>query len=57
VGVAESLKMMQLLGNTPGEVVIIGIQPKEISWGMELSPDLAARVAEIVSIILEEINR
>jgi hydrogenase maturation protease len=57
VGVAESLKMIQLMGNTPGEVVIIGIQPKEICWGMELSPDLTARVAEIVSIVLEEINR
>lgn len=57
VGVAESLKMMQLTGNLPGEVIIIGVQPGEIGWGMELSPKLAARLPEIEKIILEEINR
>ncbi len=57
LGVVEELKMMTLLGNTPDEVVIIGVQPKQIEWGPELSPELAARVPEIVKIILEEIGR
>jgi hydrogenase maturation protease len=56
LGVPESLQMMQLMGNYPGEVIIIGIQPKEISWGMELTPELAARLPEIVTVVREVIS-
>jgi hydrogenase maturation protease len=54
LGLISSLKMMSLLGKTPPEVVIIGIQPKEIGWGMELSPELKEKVPEIVRVVLKE---
>jgi hydrogenase maturation protease len=54
LGLVSSLKTMSLLGKTPPEVVIIGIQPKEIAWGMELSPELKEKVPEIVKAVLKE---
>jgi hydrogenase maturation protease len=54
LGLVSSLKMMSLLGKTPPEVIIIGIQPKEIAWGMELSPELKEKVPEIVKAVLKE---
>jgi hydrogenase maturation protease len=54
LGLVSSLKTMSLLGKTPPEVIIIGIQPKEIAWGMELSPELKEKVPEIVRAVLKE---
>lgn len=57
LGLQQSLKTMRLLGNEPGEVVIIGIQPHIIDWGTELSPELAGRLQKIVDTVLKEIGR
>jgi hydrogenase maturation protease len=56
LGVAENLKLMALAGNEPSEAVIIGIEPKEIGWGTELSPGLRKRLPAIVRAVLKEIN-
>jgi len=56
VGVLQSLSMMRLLGDEPQEVVIIGVQPAEIDWGMELTARLQDKVPEIVRIVLAEIG-
>ncbi len=56
LGVEQSLKIMSLIGNEPEEIVIIGIEPKEIGWGTELSPELEQKVPEIVKVVLREIG-
>ena len=56
VDLLSNLRMMSLAGHTPKEVVIIGVQTKEIDWGTELSTELQDRIPEIVSVILEEIG-
>lgn len=56
LGVEQNLRLMSLTGNEPGEIVIIGIEPKEIDWGTELSPELQQKVPEIVRVILKEID-
>jgi Ni,Fe-hydrogenase maturation factor len=48
--------MMRLMGNLPAEVVIIGIEPKEIGWGITLSPEIEQKLAEITNIVLREIK-
>ncbi len=57
VGVLEVLEVARALGQCPPEVVVIGIQPKEISWGTELSPEVEASLPRVVSLVLEEIRR
>jgi len=56
MGVVQNLKLMSLSGNKPVEVVIIGIEPKEIEFGTELSPELKQKVPKIVEVVLKEMG-
>jgi len=56
VNLVSMLKTMRLLGRGPQETVIIGIQPKDMDWGTELSPELQESIPQIVNVVLEEIN-
>jgi hydrogenase maturation protease len=51
----DSLKLMRLWHNIDG-AVIIGIEPKDIGWGLELSPELQRVVPRIMDVILAELN-
>ncbi|MDD4858623.1 MAG: HyaD/HybD family hydrogenase maturation endopeptidase [Dehalococcoidales bacterium] len=55
-GVKESLQTMRLAKTAPAETVIIGVEPKEIDWGMELSPEVKEKLPEIVKAVLREIE-
>lgn len=57
LGVAENLKLMALSGNEPRETVIIGIEPKEIDWGTELSAELEKRLPALIKTVLKEIKK
>jgi len=56
MGVVENLNLMALSGNKPREIVIIGIEPGEIDFGTELSPELEKKLPNIIKIILKEIE-
>ena len=56
MGVEQNLRLMSLTGNEPRETVIIGIEPKEIGWGTELSPELQQKMPEIIKVVLREIG-
>ena len=51
----DNLMLMQLWHNV-GETVIIGIEPKDIDWGLELSPELQDKMPQIVDIVLSELS-
>jgi hydrogenase maturation protease len=55
VGLVDSLMLMQLWHNI-GEAVIIGVEPREINWGLELSPELQEKMPQIIDAILSELN-
>jgi hydrogenase maturation protease len=55
MGLADNLMLTKLVHNV-GETVIIGIEPKEIDWGLELSPELQERIPQIIELILAELN-
>jgi hydrogenase maturation protease len=56
LGVPQNLRLMLLSGSEPSDVVIIGIEPKEINWGIELSPELETKIPEIIAVVLKEIR-
>ena len=56
MGVVENLNLMTFTGNKPKELIIIGIEPAEIDWGMELSPKLKERLPKIIEVVLKEIK-
>ena len=51
-----SLRLMESLGNSPKETVIIGVEPKEIALGLELSSELEQKVPSVIKVVLEEIE-
>jgi len=55
VGLMESFMLMQLYHKI-SEAVIIGVEPKEINWGLELSPELQGKMPQIIDTILAELN-
>jgi hydrogenase maturation protease len=56
LGVEQNLKLMALMRSEPSEIVIIGVEPKEIGWGTELSPELQPAIPKIVEVVLKEID-
>ena len=55
ISLIDSLKLMQLWHKID-EAVIIGIEPKDLGWGLELSPELRERIPRIIDAILAELN-
>jgi len=55
MGLADNLMLMQLWHNI-GETVIIGIEPKDINWGLDLSPELQGKMSKIIDTVLLELN-
>lgn len=57
LNLVEALAYSEILGHRP-QAVIIGVEPQDISpWGMELTAIVEARVAELCSRVLAEIER
>ena len=55
MSIVDSLKLAQLWQNID-ETVIIGIEPRELTWGLELSPDLQQKMPQIIEAVLGELN-
>lgn len=56
VGLLDAVQMAKALGTEP-EVVIIGVQPKLLDWGLEPTDELRAKVPEIIELVLQEIEK
>jgi len=59
MGLVDDLMLMQLWHPDEigiGDAVIIGVEPKEIDWGLELSPELRVKIPQIIDAILVELN-
>jgi len=56
VSFLDCLWMLERLGQGPGEVVIIGVEPEDIGWGLQLSATLQQRVPQIIRTVLSEIG-
>ncbi len=52
----ENLWLMERFSQKPGEVIIIGVEPEDMSLGLELSERLQERLPRIIEIVLEEIG-
>lgn len=56
IGVLDSLKTMALFNRQPKSTVIVGIEPKTIDFGLDLSPEVEEKLPEIVNLVLKEIE-
>ena len=53
VNLLRTFRRCGFQGRMP-EIVIIGIEPKEIDWGIALSPEVAACLPRVIEIVQEE---
>jgi hydrogenase maturation protease len=52
----DALYMSEVMGNKPKETIVIGIEPKDMSDGIELSPEIEERIPEIIKVVMKELN-
>ena len=45
--------MAEALGCLPREVTIVGVQPKQLDWTMEMSPEVSRSLPGIVGAVLQ----
>ena len=55
ISLLDNLHLMSLFGQRLTDVVIIGIQPKDIDYGTELSAELAEKMPCIIEVIMNEV--
>jgi len=56
LGFSDLLNALYLLGQTPSEVVLLGVQPESTEWGVALSPSVAAALDDLLAAALAEIH-
>ena len=57
VGLLEVLSELEMIGRTPLDITIYGVEPKNLEWSLELSPEVAAIVTRVSEMVLEEIGK
>lgn len=55
VGISDVLATLNLHGLAPARTVLIGAQPESLALGMELTPTLAAKLPEMVEMLVAEL--
>ncbi len=53
INVPAVLKLMEAMGKTPPETVIIGMQPASLEDGLELSAEVAAALPRLLKYVLD----
>jgi hydrogenase maturation protease len=56
IGILEVLDLSGLIGKTP-YTTIIGVEPKSLEMGMELSPEIKAKIPRVTELILDELKK
>ena len=53
IGLLESLSMADKMGMKI-DTVVIGVEPKVLDWGMELSEEVKSRIPTVIEVVLKE---
>src|ERR1700733_13291448 len=55
LGFADLLVALELLGETPEEVVLFGVQPLSLEWATELTAPVRNALARLSDLVLEQL--
>ncbi len=55
LGLADVFRLAETLGERP-EIMVIGIEPKQIESGLELSPEIKDKIPLIIELVMGEIG-
>jgi hydrogenase maturation protease len=56
IGILEVLDLSELIGKTP-HTTVIGIEPKSLEMGMDLSPEIKTKIPKIIQLVLDELEK
>ena len=56
LGLIEALAAVEKMNCAPKEIVIIGVEPKQIDYSLELTEEVKQKVPAIINTVLEEIK-
>ena len=56
IGILEVINLSGLIGKTP-KTTVIGIEPKSLQMGLELSPEIKSKVPRIIELVFEELKQ
>jgi len=56
VGLLDALAVAERMNCAPKKVVVIGIEPGEVDYGLELTDEVKQRVPEVIGTVLKEIE-
>lgn len=56
LGIMVVLQDLALLEENTPSVVVIGVEPKEIDWGMELTPEVERSLPRVLELVKNEIG-
>jgi hydrogenase maturation protease len=56
IGILEVLDLSELIVKPP-YTTVIGVEPKSVEMGMELSPEIKAKIPRVIELILDELKK
>jgi hydrogenase maturation protease len=56
LGFADMLVALKLLGESPPELVVFGVQPLSTDWTAELTPSVAAALPALLDAVLQQLE-
>jgi hydrogenase maturation protease len=56
LGFADMMVALRLLGESPGEVILLGVQPGSTEWGAELTSDVARTLPTLIDCVIEQLE-
>jgi len=56
IGILEVIDLSGLIGKTP-HTTVIGVEPKSLEMGMELTPEIKSKIPRIIELVFEELKK
>jgi hydrogenase maturation protease len=56
LGFADLMIAMTLLGDSPKEVIVIGVQPQSTEWSVELTDPVLDSMEELVAVVIAQLK-
>lgn len=56
IGLSDVLATLAFIGEAPGGITVIGVEPVSLETGMALSPQVEARMPELMDLLVTELR-
>ncbi len=56
IGLSDVLATLEFIGEAPGGVTVIGVEPASLETGMALTPQVEARMPELLDLLVTELR-